>query len=195
MDEVRIYPSRVKLVSFAVAGAALSTLGAILALAQPIGPAIPVAARAVGWIAVGTFGSVTFWLVVRLARRRPLLVVSGDGITDRSSAVGAGFIAWTEIEEVSLAGARPYRFLAVVPKDPRTFIAARPWWRRFVFRMNRLFGFPMVAVSAAWFPRGLADVVVELERARPELVPTEARGDPAAPLPTGRHRRRVGPWE
>jgi hypothetical protein len=170
VDEVRIYPSRVKLVSFAVAGAVLSVLGAILALAQPIGPAIPVAARAVGWIAVATFGTLTFWLVVRLARRRPLLVVSGDGITDRSSAVGAGFIAWTEIEEVRLAGARPHRFLAVVPKDPRTFIAARPWRRRLVFRMNRLFGFPMVAVSAAWFPMRLEEVLAQLREANPDFV-------------------------
>jgi hypothetical protein len=92
----------------------------------------------VGILAAGFFGLCTGVMLYRLLTQKgPALVLSADGLTDNSSAFPAGFVAWSEIEEVR---ANP-RFVALQLRDESRVLARQSAWRRKLMRWNaRRFG-------------------------------------------------------
>ncbi len=74
----------------------------------------------------------------RLRDQQPGLIVSDEGITDHSSAVGAGFIPWSdvlEIEEKSMLGSR---YLSIQVKNPQEYIDRQSSaLKRFMMRRNQ----------------------------------------------------------
>jgi len=126
MQTITLYPSRWKMVRGIIAGILLTALFVAILFYHDqwkVGiqwwllayPGIPIAA-----------GATLYW-IVRLARRRPSLQVTPDGIIDTSSAVGVGLIRWNEIARMGLKTTKfqwsPSYYLTITPRDMKAILA------------------------------------------------------------------------
>ena len=59
-------------------------------------------AWSIGLLGLCSFGPITFLLLLRAIRNRPVLTLDADGFTDRSTLVSPGFVPWREV-----SGSRP----------------------------------------------------------------------------------------
>ena len=100
---------------------------------------------AAGAATVLFFGfTLAFSLGRLLSWRRPILEVGPDGIVDRASALGAGFVPWEEVEGVGVRRVLWQRFLAVRVRDPRTLLARQGPAKRWAMCFNqRITGAPI----------------------------------------------------
>lgn len=133
MNEVVIYPNRLKLLGFA-AGSLAFVLFGLYAGGKP-GP-LSLVIFAYG-VVVPVFGLLFAYAVYRLSVRRPLLVISDEGLFDNASAVGAGMLRWEEIAEVFTFELAGQRFIGIVPVDMEAVIARQPRLKRAMAKMNR----------------------------------------------------------
>ena len=95
-----------------------------------------------------------FCLVFFLGRvlhlRRPIFVVSPQGILDRASAVGAGFVAWEEVEDVGVRWLLVGSVLAVGVRDARALLERQSPPKRWLMRLNmRIVGTPITVPLSA----------------------------------------------
>lgn len=93
-------------------------------------------------IPMAVLGIIFFlWLLVyvykKLRDNKPGLVVSDEGITDHSSAVDAGFIPWSDVEEVSAGHILGSHFMRIKVRNIDQYIEKQPSaLKRFMMRRN-----------------------------------------------------------
>jgi hypothetical protein len=69
--------------------------------------------------------------------RRPVLEVGPEGILDRASAVGVGFVRWEEVKDVRPAVFHGQRFIAIRVRDEQTLLERQNLIKRLIMRLNR----------------------------------------------------------
>lgn len=102
-----------------------------------------------GYASIFFFGLTTIALAKKSFRSSPALLIDNVGITDHSSAVSAGFISWSDIENISRFEIRGQKFIMIQVKDPESFIQKQnsPLKRKAMSLNNRLYGTP-ITISA-----------------------------------------------
>ncbi len=75
-----------------------------------------------GCLGIVFFGVVGYSMFKRVIDNTPGLVISGDGVTDNSSGVPAGFVPWSDIVAVKEAVVANQRFINLVVKNPHEYI-------------------------------------------------------------------------
>lgn len=84
------------------------------------------------------FGYTLVFFAIRLLFFwRPVFEVGPEGIVDRASAVGAGFVPWEEVKDVRPAAMRGQNFIAITVNDERRLLERQNAARRFLMRLNR----------------------------------------------------------
>jgi hypothetical protein len=69
-----------------------------------------------GCLSIIFFGIIGFWIFKRVIDHTPGLIISGEGITDNSSGISAGFIPWSDIVAVKETVVAKQRFIKLVVK-------------------------------------------------------------------------------
>jgi hypothetical protein len=133
MNEVVIYPKRLKLLGFAAGSLVFVLLGLYFFAA---GMPLPLVVLT-SYLGVPFFGLCFAYAVYRLLVPAPLLVISDEGLYDNASAVGAGMLRWEEIAELVPYEFAKQRFIGVVPVDVGAVIARQPPLKRMMAKMNR----------------------------------------------------------
>ncbi|WP_258053335.1 STM3941 family protein [Streptomyces sp. Ru72] len=122
-----------------------------------------------GAAAVLFFGLCACVAIGRLLRRRPELVLTGEGLTH----VMLGSIRWTEIAEVTVREIRvrstSQRVIELVLNDPDAYLARAPRTARIAGKANLRFGYSPATISATTLPVDLDEVVAAMRRHHPEL--------------------------
>ena len=118
---------------------------------------------AVGLCAVLFFGACGAYAALRIANPTPAVIVDRNGILDHASAIGVGFIAWSEIDEL-----REYQFLGqaylgIVPKNLESLITRLPAWKRVAIRANRLFGLTAVNIPQTMLEMSVPQLMREID--------------------------------
>lgn len=78
--------------------------------------------EAVGIAAVVFFGICLLFMIKRYGDKRPALIINESGITDHSSAIPAGFIPWSHIQDIVEIEIYKNRLLLIKVKDPSLYI-------------------------------------------------------------------------
>jgi hypothetical protein len=92
------------------------------------------------------FGSALRWAWGRLLKATPALVISDQGLDERSNMGSPGFIAWDEISGIGRDGWLWGRFLTIELKDRRAFAKRLPVWLRLYMLANVLLGYGLVGI-------------------------------------------------
>ena len=116
----------------------------------------------VGW---AFFGLGSLFLVKKIIKRTPSLIVNYSGIFDNSSAYGAYFLRWDEIESIGIESMKvrssrhQIRLIAIRLKDPEAFLAQQSAFKAFLLRWNiKLVGTP-VTISTNTLPMKLEELL------------------------------------
>jgi hypothetical protein len=128
-----------------------------------------VKATVVGAVTVLFFGLCDCLAIGRLLRRRPELVLTGEGVTH----VMLGSIGWTEIAEVGIREIKvrssTQRVIELVLHDPVAYLARAPRMARIAGKANLRMGFSPTNISATTLPVDAETVVAAMRRHHPEL--------------------------
>jgi hypothetical protein len=149
-----------KLVALAAGSVAFVLAGAWM-VRRPENPTDVLAGAA----AMLLFGACGIFVIVRIARRAPAVVINDQGILDNASALAAGFIAWDEIEDIREYRFRNQVFLGIFPKQLDAILARQPAWKRQAIRANLALGAAPINIPQVVLPMRVADLLKEI-RAR-----------------------------
>jgi hypothetical protein len=116
----------------------------------------PTGIRVIGLLNVVAFGLGLARFSFLLLRRKPALVIDESGIFDDGSAVGAGFIPWSEIEAIYVPKFTSQAFMRVFVKNIDEIFSRLSSWKVRLMRMNR-----SLTGSAINVPVGLLHITRE----------------------------------
>ncbi|MGI9048255.1 MAG: STM3941 family protein [Rubrobacteraceae bacterium] len=68
---------------------------------------------------------------------RPAFEVGPEGILDRASALGAGFVPWEIVKDVKLSSTGGQQFISITVKDEQRFLERQSFPKRMAMRTNR----------------------------------------------------------
>lgn len=92
----------------------------------------------VGLVTVLFFGSGLLYFASRLFFfRQPVFEVGPEGILDRASATGVGFVPWREVKKVGFATIHGQRFIEIRVKNERELLERQNPIKRLLIRTNR----------------------------------------------------------
>lgn len=137
-EDVRISPTRRQQWRLVGMGAIMSAVSVLILLAGiGAGGTEGLLVLLVGAVGTLFFVPSTAYLLRQAARRGPALILSTHGFTDHASAIGVGFVAWSEVADIRTSAVRGRAFVAVKVRDPRAVLARQSMWRRALLRLNR----------------------------------------------------------
>lgn len=163
MPPFTVYPSKGKLVLL-TAGSFALVVGGMFIIRDA---SVPLILKVVGGYAgIVFFGMCLAYGLYRLMRPVPMLVISEQGLFENASAVGAGWLKWSEIKDVKIYRFMAQRFLGIVPVDLNAVLGRMSGWKRVLMRTNtRLVEAPFNVPEAA-LPLSLEDLLVRINAFR-----------------------------
>lgn len=117
----------------------MTALGFIVTRIHRDGRPPTIVQQVAGWTGVGFFGLALGFAAYRLFSGRPALVLTADGFFDNASAMGAGFVAWSNVEKISIINVGGQPMISVDLHDPSQIATARNPVKRLLRRANRRF--------------------------------------------------------
>ena len=136
MEEFIIYPKRSRMLMLSFLSIVFVLLGTIFTLLFIYGEA-PIWIGIVGVITLLFFGWCGIFYLKELLNRRPALIISVEGIIDRSSYLAAGLVKWEDIKEFNLYTFSGQTFLGIVTYDPKLIINRTSGAKRLLNGANR----------------------------------------------------------
>ena len=73
----------------------------------------------------------------RLIRPKPLVIINSEGIYNKASWVGVGWIKWEEIDRIILDYFLRQRFLGIIPKDLNHILNRTGRIKKFILKVNK----------------------------------------------------------
>jgi hypothetical protein len=127
-----------------------------------------------GWVFLVAFSAAALVLLARALRPGPTLVLTAEGVFDRTTLAPTGLVRWDEIAAVRKReigrGRGSERLLEVVLDDPEEFQARpRSPLRRLADRYRRAMKHPDVSIPGSMVSGPIQGVIDALLRRRPEL--------------------------
>ncbi|HEV8641720.1 MAG TPA: STM3941 family protein [Methylomirabilota bacterium] len=162
-QEIVIYPARGRLVTAAVLAAGFAVLSLAIVL-LPDTFRTNVGDRLIMGAGVLFFGGLSLFLVLRL--RRPLLVISREGLIAHTPFLRSGLIRWNDVREVVIHRFMRQRFLGIVPASMDTLLARRsPAWR-WLLRVNYGLTRAPINIPERLLPMSLEELLAIVDRYR-----------------------------
>lgn len=96
----------------------------------------PVLMYGVGAVCILFFGACLVVGLRGLFDSRPGLVVSEEGVTDRTGGVPNGFIPWSDMTGLTVLTVGSHKFVSIHVKNPEHYTAIGNWFQRMVKRTN-----------------------------------------------------------
>lgn len=121
MEELVVYPKRGRMLGLGILCLVLSGFGLLLTLLLIIGQA-PFYIGLIGIFLFIACGLSAVFYIKRVIIHQPALIISDEGITDNSSYIAAGLVAWHEIANVEIIEESGQPFLAIYTFDPELII-------------------------------------------------------------------------
>jgi len=132
------------------------------------------------WLAGLVPSAVLFVMAVgAVTDKRPRLVISRQGVEDR--AIGVGMVPWTAIAAIEETAVRQSRFLRLRLRDPDTWRARMPAWRRMVMDIRAVFGVAPFSIDAQSFKVDADDLFSVIVRRWQDAVSAHPDARPGAP--------------
>lgn len=109
----------------------------------------PVKMVIAGYASILFFGLCSFLLIRKLPDNRPGLILDNSGLTDNSSGISAGQIAWTDVANISVIEIHKQKLIKIHVKNPQEYISKQTnaFKRKLMEMNNNMYGTPF-SISA-----------------------------------------------
>lgn len=101
----------------------------------------------IGIIGTTFFGVCFFYIIKRASNHKPLLIIGEEGITDMSNASSVGFVAWKEIESVSVRRVLTQKFIGITVYDIDKLMNGISPMKQNLIKANLKFKYPPISIS------------------------------------------------
>ncbi|MDQ4077415.1 MAG: hypothetical protein M3220_14360 [Chloroflexota bacterium] len=166
MNEVVIYPKRVKLFAIAVGALGFVVLGFYFAQNRAI-MGLPLEVIVVtSYVGIPFFGLCLAYAIYRLFIPEPAMIISNEGIFDNASAIGAGMLRWEEIADVFSYDFMGQRMLGITLVNEEIVIGRQPRIKRVMVRMNRGLGAAPFNIPQSVLPISVDELLIRIEEHR-----------------------------
>lgn len=109
-----------------------------------------------------------FYLLYRLTSLKPVLLITEEGVVDRSSPAGVGLIRWEEIVAVEPLFVSGQLFITLRTRDPEAVISRqRSRIKRWVLRSSDRKGWGVAVITANVLPVSAEEVLRALRQRLP----------------------------
>jgi len=136
MNEVAIYPKKVKLLTIALGSLLFVILSFYVARNHAMGLDLWTIII-ISYVGIPFFGLCLVYAIYRLLVPKPAVVISDEGIFDNASAVGAGMLRWEEIADVFAYDFRGQRMLGIIPVNEEVVLGRQSRLKRVMAKMNK----------------------------------------------------------
>ncbi|MFI3116268.1 MAG: STM3941 family protein [Clostridia bacterium] len=89
----------------------------------------------------------TCFLIKRAFKKKDILIVNSQGITDNSSMFSAGFIPWSDVEKVFVADIMGEKLIEVALKDEQSHFNKQSKFLQKTLLYNKSIGHEMVCIT------------------------------------------------
>src|SRR6185503_5052164 len=137
MNEVAIYPKKVKLLTIALGALLFVILGFYLAQNRVAMELALWKVIVISYVGIPFFGLCLVYAIYRLLMPKPAVVISDEGIFDNASAVGAGMLRWEEIADVFAYDFMGQRMLGIIPVNEEVVVRRQSPLKRVMAKMNK----------------------------------------------------------
>lgn len=164
--EIIIYPSVIRMVKllllsipFVLVGVFLIIWGFNIDIGTDVlmskGEA-PVMLGIIGIISCLFFSFCSIYLVIRIFVRKPSVIINEEGFTDNASAIGVGFLKWSEIKDFKIYDFMGQKLLGIELKEVEGSLQRVSKIKRRLLKMNLAFNCSMINI-----PQNTIDVPLE----------------------------------
>src|SRR5215216_2393472 len=137
MNEVAIYPKKVKLLAIAMCALLFVILGFYFAQNR-VAMRLPLRAIIItSHVGIPFVGLCLVYAMYRLFMPKPAVVISDEGIFDNASAVGAGMLRWEEIADVFAYDFMGQRMLGIIPVNEEVVLRRQSRLKKVMAKMNK----------------------------------------------------------
>ncbi|MEX3931152.1 STM3941 family protein [Paraburkholderia phymatum] len=165
MGPIVVYQSRGKLATLLLGSFLLVVLCALLLARNPA--SMSVRSTIAVAIAIPFFGTCGLFVLSRLLRRKPAIIINNDGLTDQASAASVGLIRWSDITEARIIiltfRSSRQKYLGVSLRNPNDYLAKCGPLARAILRKNASLSGYVVNIPQAAVSVGLEVVVAHME--------------------------------
>jgi len=166
LNEVVIYPKKVKLLAIAMGALLFVILGFYfaqnrVAMGLPLWKIIVIA-----YIGIPFFSLCLVYAIYRLLVPNPAVVISDEGIFDNASAVGAGMLRWEEIADVFAYDFMGQRMLGIIPVNEAVVLGRQSRLKRVMAKMNRGIAPAPFNIPQSVLPISVDDLLSRVEERR-----------------------------
>jgi|SRR5690625_434302 len=137
MKEFVVYPKRGRMVMLAIFAFLFVLIGTVLIGIYFVEEDIPIWMIVVGVVDVAFFGLCLIYYIKEIKENKPVLVISNEGIMDRSSYIGAGLVRWEDIADIDFVHFSGQTFLGIFTHDPELIINRTSSVKRMLNKLNK----------------------------------------------------------
>jgi hypothetical protein len=137
LNEIVIYPKKVKLLAIAVGALLFVILGLYFAQNRVEMGLSLWKLIIICYVGIPFFGLCLVYAIYRLLIPKPAVVISDEGIFDNASAVGAGMLRWEEIAHVFAYDYMGQRMLGIIPVNEEVVLGRQSRLKRVMAKMNK----------------------------------------------------------
>jgi hypothetical protein len=150
-EQIEIPLSKKKLILSLVGSIAFVAIGLWLIINHQEFGDNPTLVFVVGLASVLFFGLCSVYIARKLPDNKPGLIIDNIALTDNSSAVPAGQILWSDIEDISVIRIHTQKLIKLQVKNPQKYINKQTsWLKRKIMQMNlSMFGTPIIISSVS----------------------------------------------
>jgi len=91
----------------------------------------------VGLLTIVVFGFCFLYYVKELINRKPAVIVTNEGIIDRSSYIGADLVKWEEIDAIDFLNLSGQVYLGIFTNDPELVINRSSGMKKLLNTLNK----------------------------------------------------------
>ena len=109
----------------------------------------PLFLKIIGVIGILFFGIGLIYSVIKLFDNKSALIIDDKGITDNSSGVAVGFIAWQDITHISITQVRSTRFFLIYTVNPEKYLNDSNPFKSYMRKLGiKMYGTPLSISSS-----------------------------------------------
>lgn len=112
-------------------------VGIVISMISLTEPDPPILILVIGIVCIVFFGYGFIYFVRELNSRKPVLIVSDEGMMDRSTALAAGLIRWEEISDLDFVDFGGQVFLAIYTFDPELIVNRSHGLKKLLYQINK----------------------------------------------------------
>lgn len=136
MNEFIVYPKRGRMILLAFFAFLFVVIGSVFVIIYFTEEDVSLLMITIGVISVVFFGFCLIYYIKEIIVYKPILIISNEGIRDRSSFLGAGLVRWEDIRDINFVDFGGQVFLGIFTYDPNLIINRSTSIQRMLNQVN-----------------------------------------------------------